>query len=265
MQKLKHPYQIIESLLNFISDLESHSSHAFKQLRQQMHELEVTNGKLRADLNKEQNERLQLQKEYLSCERKLHHYKQEIEDNRKMKDLETQNKLFLNTTISDQVSNDNVSQTEISQKEKSCSACCRKAVDEIERRLKKTQLKLAEAKAAKGVFLTSEKKLIETLNQNKTRLKETEEALNRLRSKSRTLLRQYRAKKQTLSSVSSKISGIRSSLFGLRDLCKTKDENYKEILTHFGGQIEISAKLLANYLDVPMNPPRFEVDLKVLT
>ena len=231
-----------------------------------MHELEVTNANLRTDLITEQNNHLQLQKEHLSCEKKFHQYQLEIEDGKmKMKHLNetTQNELFLSNSF-DQLSVNKVhSQTQISQNEKSCSACCRKATEELEKRLKKTQLKLAEAKAEKGVLSTSERKLIETLNQNKTRLEQTEEALNRLKSKSRTLLRQYRAKKQTLSSVSSKINGIRSSLLGLKDLCKTKDDNYKEILSHFGGQIEISARLLANYLNVPMNSSTFDVVLKV--
>ena len=111
--------------------------------------------------------------------------------------------------------------------------------------------------------MSSEKKLIETLNLKKSRLEQTEEALNRLKTKSRSLLRQYRAKKQMVSSISTKIDAIRSNLLGLKDLCKTKDENYKEILSHFGGQIEISARLLANYLNVPINLTGYNVNLKV--
>ena len=131
-------------------------------------------------------------------------------------------------------------------------------------RLKKTQIKLAESKAEKNTLVTSEKKLIETLHLKKSRLEQTEETLSRLKTKSRTLLRQYRGKKHTLSSVSSKLEGIRTSLLDLKELCKKKDENYKDILSHFGGQIEISARLLANYLNVPMNTSKFNLILKVI-
>ena len=146
----------------------------------------------------------------------------------------------------------------------SCSACCRKTTEELERKLKKTQIKLAESKAERNTLLTSEKKLLETLHFKKSRLEQTEEALSRLKTKSRSLLRQYRNKKQTLSSVSSKLDAVRSSLIDLKDLCKKKDDNYKDILSHFGGQIEISARLLANYLNVPMNTSKFNLILKVL-
>ena len=97
------------------------------------------------------------------------------------------------------------------------------------------------------------------------KLEETAGALHRLKTKSRTLLHQYRAKKQALSAISSKIDGIRNSLLGLKSLCKCKDENYKEILSHFGVQIEISARLLATYLNMPMNPSNFDVIIKVGT
>ena len=147
--------------------------------------------------------------------------------------------------------------------EKICSSCCRKTTEELQRKLKKTQLKLAESKAERNTLLTSEKKLIETLQLKKSRLEQTEDALSRLKTKSRSLLRQYRGKKQTLTSVSSKLDGVRNSLLDLKELCKKKDDNYKDILSHFGGQIEISARLLANYLNVPMNTSKFNLILKV--
>ena len=147
--------------------------------------------------------------------------------------------------------------------EKICSSCCRKTTEELQRKLKKTQLKLAESKAERNTLLTSEKKLIETLHLKKSRLEQTEDALSRLKTKSRSLLRQYRGKKQTLTSVSSKLDGVRNSLLDLKELCKKKDDNYKDILSHFGGQIEISARLLANYLNVPMNTSKFNLILKV--
>ena len=96
----------------------------------------------------------------------------------------------------------------------------------------------------------------------KSRLEQTEETLSRLKTKSRSLLRQYRGKKQTLSSVSSKLNAVRTSLLDLKELCKKKDDNYKDILSHFGGQIEISARLLANYLNVPINTSKFNLILK---
>lgn len=150
-------------------------------------------------------------------------------------------------------------------KEPPCSACCRRATEELERKLNKIRLKYAEIKAQKGALISSEKKLIDTLNLKKSRLEQTEEALNRLKTKSRSLLRQYRAKKQMVSSISTKVEAIRSNLLDLKDLCKTKDENYKEILSHFGGQIEISARLLANYLNVPINLTGYNVNLKSTT
>jgi hypothetical protein len=218
----------------------------------------------------EQANHRQLQKDYLSCEKKLNEF-HETRTNantaqKTFEKIEQQNSWHKDITT-------NFAQSPLHEifsprltedhNEKPCSACCRKATEELEKKLKKTQLKLAEAKAEKGTLISSEKKLIETLNVKKSRLEQTEEALNRLKTKSRTLLRQYRAKKQTLTSVSVKIELIRRSLLELKGLCKTKDDNYREILSHFGGQIEISARLLANYLNVPMNTSTFNVLLKV--
>ena len=241
-----------------------------KELRQKLHELEVSNANLRSDLIVEQNNHRQLQKDYLKCEKKLSEWH----------DLGT--KANTSQILSEKIEQTNSWNKDIpanfaqsplhelfprkfpeEQNDPPCSACCRKTAEELGKKLKKTQLKLAEAKAEKGTLISSEKKLIETLNIKKSRLEQTEEALIRLKTKSRTLLRQYRAKKHTLTSVSLKIESIRRSLLELKGLCKTKDDNYREILSHFGGQIEISARLLANFLNVPMNTSTFNVLLKV--
>ena len=245
-------------------DLESQATQNVKELRQKLHSLEVVNANLRSDLMAEQKNLRNLQKEHSSCETKQKIYQQEIEYNKQSIEIdESKNTSLLNSTLNLASLERIASPTPIEKTEKSCSTCCRKAAEELERRLKKTQLKLAEAKAEKRSLLVSEKKLIETLEIKKSRLEQTEEALARLKTKSRTLLRQYRSKKQTLSSVSSKLDTIRNSLFELQNLCKTKDDNYREILSHFGGQIEISARLLANYLNVPMSASSFNIVLKV--
>ena len=246
-----------------LSDLESHSSQTVKELRDKICMLEAKNAQLQADLNVEKNNCSILRKENSKYDEDRI-WKEEIDD----KKVEARHsKLHDSTHLEakdDRLSTENLySPVSDNRKELQCSACCRRATEELERKLNKIRLKYAEIKAQKGALISSEKKLIETLNLKKSRLEQTEEALNRLKMKSRSLLRQYRAKKQMVSSISTKIDAIRSNLLELKDLCKTKDENYKEILSHFGGQIEISARLLANYLNVPINLTGYNVNLKV--
>ena len=247
---LLYPVNFIRILLNVISDLECQSAENIKELRQKLHDLEVSNAKLRNDLTVERNNYSHLEKEYVLCKEKLG--ATELGNKLKETNFDRESEYFQEIASKDHVA------------EIPCSACCRKATEQLERKLKKTQLKLAESKAERNTLVTSEKKLIETLHLKKFRLEQTEEALSRLKTKSRTLLKQYRGKKHTLSAVSSKLESVRNSLLDLKELCKKKDENYKDILSHFGGQIEISARLLANYLNVPMNTSKFNLILKVL-
>ena len=222
-----------------------------KALKQQVSDLEKANDKLKDDLMKEKSRYLRLKNEQYTLENTGGEYKGgNLTDSIGQK-VTSKHQTETSTIKTEQLN------------EASCSECCRKAVNDLDKRFKKTQIKLAEAKAAKGALIISETKLVEALSQHKIRLQQTEDALERLKIKSRSLLRQYRAKKQTLTGVSSKITGIRPTLINLKELCKNKDENYKEILTHFGGQIEISARLLATYLSVPINTVSCDVNLKV--
>ena len=226
--------------------------------------LEAKKAQLQVDLTIEKNNCNILRKEYSKNDEKVKIWKEDI-DHKKVEAKHS--KLHDSSDLDakhDRLSTEGLySPVSDNRKELPCSACCRRATEELERKLNKIRLKYADIKAQKGALISSEKKLIETLNLKKSRLEQTEEALNRLKTKSRSLLRQYRAKKQMVSSISTKIDAIRSNLLGLKDLCKTKDENYKEILSHFGGQIEISARLLANYLNVPINLTGYNVNLKV--
>ena len=226
--------------------------------------LEAKNAQLQVDLKVEKNNCSILRKENSKYDEKVNIWSEEIDD----KKVEVRHSKSHDSTHVDEkhdrlLTEGPYSPVSNKRKEPPCSACCRKATEELERKLNKIRLKYAESKAQKGALISSEKKLIDTLNLKKSRLEQTEEALNRLKTKSRSLLRQYRAKKQMVSSISTKVDAIRNNLLDLKDLCKTKDENYKEILSHFGGQIEISARLLANYLNVPINLTGYNVNLKV--
>jgi len=85
------------------------------------------------------------------------------------------------------------------------------------------------------------------------KLSKAEESLSRLKVKSKALLQQHRAKKQSHAELCIKVDGIRLCLLELQHLCRTKDENYRDILDHLGSQIQISARLVAAYLDMAYN------------
>jgi hypothetical protein len=85
------------------------------------------------------------------------------------------------------------------------------------------------------------------------KLSKAEESLSRLKAKSKALLQQHRAKKQSHAELCIKVDGIRLCLLELQHLCRTKDENYRDILDHLGSQIQISARLVAAYLDMVYN------------
>jgi len=55
-----------------------------------------------------------------------------------------------------------------------------------------------------------------------------------------------RAKRQAYHDQISKLENIRGCLVELRDLCKTKDENYRDILDHLGNQVKKFGSLCCN-------------------
>ena len=116
--------------------------------------------------------------------------------------------------------------------------------------LRKTQLKLASVKAQRTTLLLAEGKAFEELEATKTQLRESEESLERLKAKSKTLLERYRERKQLHTSAMSKLQKVRLWLGELSRMCQTKDDNNRKILDHLGNQIEISGKLLATFLNV---------------
>ena len=116
--------------------------------------------------------------------------------------------------------------------------------------LRKTQLKLASVKAQRTTLLLAEGKAFEELEATRTQLRESEESLERLKAKSKTLLERYRERKQLHTSAMSKLQKVRLWLVELSKMCQTKDDNNRKILDHLGNQIEISGKLLATFLNV---------------
>ena len=130
----------MNSFLSFILDLESQSSQTLKELRQQVHDLEKANANLRNDLATEQKNRFHLETEHSSCVNRFKQYQIQIEDkNKKLKEIKKKHELLLTTKNVDNLSvheEDNIL-TEDIQDDKPCSGCCRKATEDLERRLKK--------------------------------------------------------------------------------------------------------------------------------
>ena len=113
----------------------------------------------------------------------------------------------------------------------------RKEIRHLEKELQQLKLQYADTLATKEALSSQEVKLINDLEETKVKLSTTEVALIRLRGKSKTLLKQYRAKKQSYSELCGKLDSIRLCLLELRDLCRTKDENYRDIMDHLGSQV----------------------------
>jgi len=116
--------------------------------------------------------------------------------------------------------------------------------------LKKTQLKLASVKAQRNTLMSAEGKAFEELTLARKQLTDTEESLDRLKAKSKTLLSRYREKKQSYNAATAKLRKIRHWLMELSSMCQNKEDNNRKILDHLGNQIEISGRLLATYLNV---------------
>ena len=179
----------------------------------------VETSELAQELVVERQRRLEIEQKHSSCESQIQDY--EIQ----LKDL----KLGLETV-----------QDELERCQSSTG----------DQNLKRTQLKLANVKAERNVLFASESKANEEATQAKFKLQLAEEALDRLKAKSKILLSKYRSRKQSFSAMSNKVNKIRTSLIQLQSLCRTKEENNRRILDHLGNQIEISARLLAAYLKV---------------
>ena len=123
----------------------------------------------------------------------------------------------------------------------------------LEKELREVKLELAGALTEKDNLSSREFKLLDELDSSKEKLITTEESLIRLRGKSKALLSKYRVRKQAYDDLCLKINNIRVCLIDLRDLCRTKDENYRDILDHVGSQVQISARLVAAYMDIDYN------------
>jgi chromosome segregation ATPase len=115
----------------------------------------------------------------------------------------------------------------------------RKEKRKMEKELRELKLNYADTLAAKESLSSQEPKLLAELEDTKQKLSTTEEGLIRLRSKSKILLSKYRSKKTSYAEICVKVDSIRVCLLELRDLCRTKDENYRDILDHLGSQIQI--------------------------
>ena len=115
----------------------------------------------------------------------------------------------------------------------------RKEKRKMEKELRELKLNYADTLATKESLSSYESKLFAELEEVKHKLSTTEEALIRLRAKSKILLSKYRSKKTSYAEICVKVDSIRVCLLELRDLCRTKDENYRDILDHLGSQIQI--------------------------
>ncbi len=119
----------------------------------------------------------------------------------------------------------------------------------------KLKIELAEAVAERNSLKNENERMHADLDSTNLRLKEVEASHLRLKSKSKILLKQYRSKKDNVGNVRGKLSAVKKALFELKDLCKTREDNNRSLLNHFGNQIEISARLLAAYLNITYAGP----------
>ena len=154
---------------------------------------------------------------------------------------------------------------------------CRSQVHELERQLAELKLglfnvqeelekttedpslkiKLAHLKAERNALKSELVKANEEAEECREELRSSQDSLSRLRSKSKIMLHRYRAKKQSLTSMTLKVAKIQKWLLELRVMCQTKEDSNRKILDHLGCQIEISARLLAAYLKVPLEKEDF--------
>ena len=118
----------------------------------------------------------------------------------------------------------------------------RKEKRKVEKELQQLKLQYADTLAAKEALSSQEIKIVNDLEEAKIKLATTEVSLIRLRGKSKILLKQYRAKKESYSELCGKLDSIRLCLLELRDLCRTKDENYRDIMDHLGSQVQSGSK-----------------------
>ena len=145
---------------------------------------------------------------------------------------------------------------EVSSAPTSTSGTCRfdrKEKRKLEKELTELRLKHAEVLAERENLAKRETKLMDDLAEAKEKIAVTDESLVRLRGKSKALLSKYRLKKMSHADLCVKVDHIRACLVDLRDLCRTKDENYRDILDHLGSQIQIGARLVAAYMDIVYN------------
>ena len=124
----------------------------------------------------------------------------------------------------------------------------RKEKRKVEKELQQLKLQYADTLAAKEALSSQEIKIVNDLEEAKIKLATTEVSLIRLRGKSKILLKQYRAKKESYSELCGKLDSIRLCLLELRDLCRTKDENYRDIMDHLGSQVQTGSKYWSSKL-----------------
>jgi len=90
--------------------------------------------------------------------------------------------------------------------------------------------------------------LREKLTKSELNLAISDETHNRLKSKTRKLLRQYRVKRGNVERRDMQLSKLREGLLHLRSLCKNVESNYQVILRDCGQQIHVAARLLSLHL-----------------
>merc|ERR1711874_527814 len=87
----------------------------------------------------------------------------------------------------------------------------------------------------------------------------SEETHNRLKTKTRKLLRQYRVKRGNVERRDMGLSKLREGLLHLRSLCKNVESNYQVILRDCGQQIHVAARLLSLHLGPSTTDPPGDV------
>lgn len=115
--------------------------------------------------------------------------------------------------------------------------------------------RLAKAKAESRNLAFREAANAVLIKEQSDQLEQATKSLRAIKIKSKALLKQYRCKRQTLNDVLCRMTHVKKCLMELRDLCASKDKGCKEVMRHFGGQIEITANLLAVFLNQRLPPP----------
>merc|ERR1719319_2127650 len=107
------------------------------------------------------------------------------------------------------------------------------------------ELQLDQEKGANQQLIVKNEQLGDRLREAEKNVAVKEESRVRLKSKTRTLLKQYRVKRTSVEKKDLQLSKLRQGLLHLRSLCENIECNYQVILHHLGAQIHVAARLMS--------------------